>query len=484
MKRRPELLLFAGWVAGVLGGAQAISAAEIIALSIPGGTVRGEVIKVTKSEVVIKEGGKDRSIPAALLKPKDIYLCSKQILDPKDAKAAFELGEFCLKHSLKDSAELELRTAARLDAASYGEKVKKLLAPQAPEIKTVEPVKALEVVALPEKEVPKVPKVAEVTEVGKEPKSTGMSEGDDFVEVTGPDGKKYKLSRRFKASHVETKPKTPEEVKTFIAERTAELNKMCGKNWRMDETKHYYFFSNLKPELHELFKQETEKFYGDIAGVMQHKEGDPLWHNKCPIYFFSTRQQFVNFATGIDGSAGGANSGGYFSHRGREVHIAIPLIDWLPESHQKREALNTLHHEGTHAFIQLTGKDVDINPWLHEGMAQFMEFYYDPKNNTGRNDRVNTLRELLRRGDLLSWEEGRMRPMGGGDSVGYAFAWSRVWFLYQNFETWKLPRLIKTIKEGKSDEVALETVYGMKLADLDKRWEFWLKEASKTNFKP
>lgn len=105
-----------------------LPAAEFIVLDVPGGSFRGTVVKVTKDEVVLREGsGRERSIPAAMLTPKQMYLCRKQTLDPKDAKGCFDLGEFCLDKGLKLEAEDEFLNAVRIDPATYREKAYAML---------------------------------------------------------------------------------------------------------------------------------------------------------------------------------------------------------------------------------------------------------------------------------------------------------------------------------------------------------------------
>lgn len=458
---------------GLAGGA------EIVTVSMGGSNLRGEVVKVTKDGVELKVAGKIQNIPVKMMTPKDYYACAKSVLDAKDAKAHFELGEYCLKQQMPKEAEDLLTMASALDKAAYGTKVEELLS------QTKAPEKKPEPVATkpePQKTEPPKEEPKKKTELPEDSMGEGEG-GKEVVEITGPDGKKYKIPKQFMANKEDVPARTPEEMKKFIDERLEELKKKVGGDWRQDETKHFHFFSNLKPELHAYFKNEAELFYNQIAMILQHKEGDPLWNNKCPFYMMATRSQFAKFTSAIDNSPSAFNSGGYFMHRGRECHIVIPMYDSMGEKPAVREATNTLYHEGTHAFLQLTGKNVTINSWLHEGMAQFIEFFKDPKNNSGRNDRVYLLQDATRRGDFLSWEEGRMRPMGGLDRSGYAFAWSRIEFLYQYPDKTALPRMIRAIKDGKSDEEAMELVFKMKVSDLEVAYQKWMKEMAPKNFR-
>ena len=477
MHSRVRLLILALMILVSTVLSQNTSASEIVSLSMPNGQVRGEVIKVTKSEVTLRDAaGKEQIIPLLILKPKEVYLCRSLALDAKDAKGQFELGEFCQKNGMEREAKDAFDIAVHLDA-SLGEKVAALTGKKAEPIKEVP-----KELAVPKKEDKKEDK--KIAEDKKDSDKDKDIDDGYVIEVTGPDGKKMKVDARFMTHDENVPAKSPADFKKFCDDRLAELKKVIGGDWRYEETEHYVCFSNVPIQHHNTFKAYNEALYKLLCDVLKHKEGDPLWNNKCPIYYFNTYSQFQKFAVEIDHSPGGTQSGGYFSHMGRDCHVAIPFYDRMGEAPRLREAHNTLYHEGTHAFLQLTGKNVNINSWLHEGMAQFIEFWYDANNNPGRTDRIGTLRECFRSGDILDWASAKNRPMGGADRVGYAFAWSRIEFLYRCFpDKQKLPNMIKLIKDGQKDEDAIEKAFGFPLDKIEQVWENWVKENLKTNFK-
>jgi hypothetical protein len=474
---------------------------EMVALSTPTGTMRGEVVRVTASEVVLKDvGGKERSFPLVMLKPREVYLCRKQLTGDEDAKARYDLGEYCLKSNLRSEAEVELGAAARIDGKTYKEKVDALLkstaAPEPPKTTRNDPPKADPAAKTdtakkdpPKQDPPKK------EETAKAEHADHVDSDGELVDWVAPDGRHFKIPKKFVSGAEENiKPRTDAEVKKFIADQLEALKKNCSSGWKptekprdwtMEETAHFYVFSNMRPDYQAFFKKECEDLYKLLCDVLEHKEGEPLWNNKCPLYLLSNQTQFRSFAAAIEGNPAAANSGGYFSHRGRECHIVIPLVDWMSEKEQMRTATNTLRHEGTHAFLQLTGKNVPLSRWIHEGMAQFIQFWYDPNNNPDRNRLVSNLRQQIGQGSILSWEEGRMRPGGGTDELGYAFAYSRLLFLYQAFlpDKRKLPTMINLIKSGKTEDQAIEEAYGKKPAELERVWENWLKEQAKRNFR-
>jgi len=492
----------------LLAAVHGIAVAEMVTLKTPGGSVRGEVIRATESEVVIKTtAGKQQTLPVAFLKPKEVYYCRKQVLPTDSAQAHFELGEYCLKNGLKEEGSLELAKAKRLDEKGFGAKVDALLkgggTPKSTDVAQGKPPDKAG--SATEKKDPASSEKPDQTITIRLPDGTVQEisageEGGENVKIRGRDGKTYLIPKQFLVNNTKIPERTPDQMKKFLDGRLGQLKEFCSgpwekgeekREWEMVETEHFYIFSNLKPELKSYFKLECEKLYTLLSEVLEHKEGAPLWNNKCPIYFLSNRAQFINFAVKVDKQPHAAKSGGYFSHRGRQVHIVIPLMarhSSEPITERVRRATCTLRHEGTHAFLQLVGNNVQLSRWLHEGMAQFIEFWYDPKNNPDRKAVEKILRAAVSQDQILSWKDGRNRPdirRREPDRAGYAFAWSRIVYLYRAFQNdkRKLPRMIKLIKEGKTEEEAMEQAFGYPVEKLEEVYRKFLKQHAKTNFR-
>jgi hypothetical protein len=256
----------------------------------------------------------------------------------------------------------------------------------------------------------------------------------------------------------------------------------------MIETKHFYCFFNGPEPKHKEICNWNEFLYQRLAEVLRHKEGDKLWNNKMPIYYFQKYAEFQRFASQIDKSPGAAYSGGYFSARGRDVHICIPFMSERLNSEKQadRMARNTLHHECTHAFLQLTGEDVPLTRWLHEGMAQFIEFYYDAENDVNgrgvskeRKERADFLAQQVKRGGVSSWAEFKERPQSGMDIEGYANAWAKLEFLYRNFPRESLPTMIRLIKSGKTEDEAMKEAFKQPPDKMEAYYREWMKQRTK-----
>jgi hypothetical protein len=437
--------------------------AERVTVKLPSGQVAPcDISKVTPEAVTLRpSGGALLTIALEKLDPKEVAQCYKQVTPPAAAADRFKIGQYLFKNKLFDEAEAELNATIGVDA-SYRAKSEAMLAAIAATKKVETP---------PEKK--KDDKKIRIVKVGPDGESDEESTGslEDFAKKFG---KKNVPAR------------SAEEMKAFLDKRQEELKKLGGA-WLMKETKHFYCFTNCGAPKLEMFAAWNERLYDRLCVVLKHKESDKLWNNKMPIYYFEKYGQFQNFAAEIDGSPGAGYSGGYFSAQGRDVHICIPIMTERLGSRAEDNAMNTLHHECTHAFLQLTGEDVELARWLHEGMAQFIEFWYarEKKNNhREQDDRALFLAREVKSGNIPTWEEMRERPRGGMDLPGYAFAWSKLEFLYRSFQdVQKLPNMIHKIKEGKPEAKAMEEAFGFSPSKLEEVYRKWMQENGPKNFK-
>jgi hypothetical protein len=450
------------WALTLLMLVSTASAGEKTSLRIEGKATDCEVSRVAPDGITMKTGGREQKVPLDKIDPRDVVVTYRLLTPPKDAALRFGMGQYFLKYQLLNEAEEELNAAASLDA-SYKAKAASLLAA----------VKAIREVTT-KKDPGAGP--SRVVIVGGDGDGEGEGEGNDFT--------KQFIKREVPA-------RSDAEMKAFLDKRLGEL-KGLGGEWRMIETKHYYCFSAAPEVKHKNLCQWNEGLYDRLSQVLKHKEGDKLWNNKMCIYYFETYAQFKKFALDVDHSPTGQYSGGYFHASGREVHMCIPFISERFKNVKdcERVARNTLHHECTHAFLQISGEDVRLPRWLHEGLAQFIEFWYDRENNQdfrennpARKHRVTLLQQAVQRGHMPSWSEMRDRPRIGTDIEGYSFAWSRLEFLYRNFDNQKLPQFIRALKAGKAEEEAFKTTFGYPMEKLEEVYRAWMKVQAKTNFK-
>ncbi|MCZ7647613.1 MAG: DUF1549 domain-containing protein [Planctomycetota bacterium] len=102
-------------------------AAENVTIDIPGGAVRGRVLKLDANEVVIETTKGKQTIPASFLDAKALFQCKRALADLTNAEARFELGKYALDKGLPALAEKEFEEVAKLDMKVYKEKCFPLL---------------------------------------------------------------------------------------------------------------------------------------------------------------------------------------------------------------------------------------------------------------------------------------------------------------------------------------------------------------------
>lgn len=449
--------------------------AEKVTVKLPTGeTLPCEIFKINKDGVLLRPDGKpQQTVAFDRLRPADVLLCWTLVRPSADANARMDMGSYFFNNKLLAQAEEELIAAVALDS-NLKSRAEKMLA-------AINILKEVAVGKDPKKKDPASSMEPDKPKPGRQ------------VAVANPDGSLTVMSaedfeNRFRKK--DTAARTPEQMKAFLDKRLVELKEISG-NWRMIETAHFYCFSNVPEKKLKVLSQWNENLYTRLCEVLKHKDGEKLWHNKMPIYYFERFGQFQNFAVQIDHAPGAANSGGYFYSEGREVHICIPFMsERYPGAQADRVARNTLHHECTHAFLQVSGEDVKLSRWLHEGLAQFIEFWYDRENNTDmrennpeRKERVAMLKSMVAQNYLPAWSAMANRPASGGDVEGYALAWAKLEFLYRNFDKQCLPKMIRLIKTGKTEEEAMNLAFGFPAEKLEAGYLIWLKAQAKNGFK-
>lgn len=471
-----------------------VSAAEKTNIMFAGKQVACEVIKFLKGrndemQMQLKMSGVEQTLPLRVFSPQDVLKCYLLVKEPKNAPLRLSMGEYFYGKEMFSEAEAELKAVAELD----------------PNLKSNAD-SLLQKITM-SRNISKVPetKVAEKkpdTPTPPPPKKKEPGTGTSKRLVIKPDGTIELVDGEYSddeengtmlfggkgGARFEVPPLSEPKMKAFLDKRLADLKEKVGGDWRMIETKHYYCFANIAKEKHQAISTGwNEGLYDVLARILEHKEGDKLWNNKMPIYYFQTFKQFQKFAVTIDQSPGAQYSGGYFMPHGREVHICIPFMTERFGDNAKTDlrAQSTLYHEGTHAFLQLTGEDVELARWLHEGMAQFMEFWLQTADSSEKKARVAELGYCIHdnKGVPLAWAETDDRPRSGMDHEGYCYAWAKFEFFFRHPNKRSLPNMVKLIKSGKTEKEAMEKTFNMPVENLENAFRSWVKEALKVGFK-
>jgi len=273
---------------------------------------------------------------------------------------------------------------------------------------------------------------------------------------------------------VEDSPVNPEE---FIAKQRLngkKANEKLGTNVKTTETAHFIIHSDFTSATDMAqIRKWCETLYERHCATLDVKPGDRLWNGKGEIFLFLSRGDFVRFARTIDNFPEAKLSGGYFWSKGRNCHIVIPRTDLRADrAGQKDTFLLTLLHEGSHAFLQLHGNVVEINPWLHEGFAQYFELALPKGGAAEREKHVRLVKRITSKPGFTRFKELRaLERLLGDDYEGYALSWSIVDYMITSDKTHKqFARFIQLIKDGKEEGEAMKEAFNQTPDELEQSW--------------
>jgi len=247
------------------------------------------------------------------------------------------------------------------------------------------------------------------------------------------------------------------------------INAKLGTKLRMSETPHYLLFSDADAPVTAQFTKWSEALYGSLCNQFGIGARERIWDGKCLLLIFRSRPKFVEFARVFDEN-NAADAGAFFAWEHYAagmpecVHISIPLDERDPKHLQELFA-----HEGTHAFIQLFHKPVELPLWLHEGLAEYMTVVNEP-----------ALRPLKTAPAVAAAKAGasldRLLAAVTGDDLKiqeYSIAFTLVDYLQQAGKP-KFRQFVLLLKEGKDQPTALKTAYGFDADGLAQRWRAFL----------
>jgi tetratricopeptide (TPR) repeat protein len=236
------------------------------------------------------------------------------------------------------------------------------------------------------------------------------------------------------------------KVEQFLAKAQREQN--VESDFAQGESSHFVLHYEGK-QTNEAFRLQIlaalESDYDDLARDL----GNPPRDNILVTLY--TEQAFFD-VTHAPGWSGAINDG--------KLRIPISgLTSMTPE------LAHVLKHELAHSFItQLSGGRCP--PWLHEGIAQFLE----PKSLGGEGHQLSLLYKAQRNIPLNVLEGNFLQFSGSEAYVAYAESLAAVTYINDSYGMGDIQRILQRISQGSSTEAALRATihsdYGQLEADL------------------
>lgn len=242
-----------------------------------------------------------------------------------------------------------------------------------------------------------------------------------------------------------------------IAEEWAENAKKFAPKMHLVETQHFLIFSAWEKNQDKGMSDAIENMYKALCKQFDVDVKDQYWAGKLPIYVMATKKQFASFTNDIDhvkrpdsaGYCGGSSSG--FTYI---VANEITKLDWFYE---------LIIHESTHAFLNRYKTNKLPPVWVHEGLAEYMAAALVP-NSVARERFASATRiAISQKKDVSAIFKG----VKGAFEYGIAQSVTRYLILK---DTKAYLKFIDLLKEGKSDDDALQEAYKLTKEQLVAEW--------------
>jgi hypothetical protein len=388
-----------------------------------GSVVRGVLLSAEAEKITLRVGNRERTFQTEKLKPVSVAVARRKTIDPKDARALFELGLWCRQAGLIRPGDSLMAQAVSIDPA-YAQRRREVLEAQ----------------------------VGAQREVSPAPHPAGAP-GDPDEE-----------SRKFK-------PADEAQIRAHrqIAEAWArQVSKEISGDLHRVETAHFVIYSTWPESDDKPLRRVCEALYDRLLKQFDLKASESVWAGKLPLFVFRKAEHFQQFATRVDKVAlrvpDMVKAGGYHSRRGDFCYVVLNGLEKVHASRRKTRFFHVLVHETTHAFMARYVSARNLPKWLNEGLAEYMAKELVPKSLSA-NAYASTTRKALREGiDINPVFQGV--PL---DPFWYGISHSLLRYLVHR-DAKALPELVTQIKEGTAAEEALRKSYGLDYAQLQNQW--------------
>jgi len=237
-------------------------------------------------------------------------------------------------------------------------------------------------------------------------------------------------------------------VQQFLAK--AQREEKVETDFAQHESSHFvlhYEGKQTSETLRSQIVEALESDYNDLSASLGNPPRDSI------LVTLYTEQAFFD-VTRAPTWAGAINDG----------KLRIPVSGL---SSMTSDLARVLKHELAHSFItQLTGGRCP--PWLHEGIAQFLE----PKSLSGEGRQLSQLYKAQREIPLNALEGSFQNFSGAQAYVAYAESLAAVSYINDSYGLSDVQRILQRLSQGSSTEAAMrETIhsdYGQFETDLGK----------------
>ncbi len=266
------------------------------------------------------------------------------------------------------------------------------------------------------------------------------------------------------------KPDAAEAAKVLAEQRRRgeAASTLLGRAVRTFESEHFIVHTTFSDADGEKIPGMAEAAYERFVKALDARAGEFCWTGKVVVYVLAGGEEFMTFSREAHGVEGGTTA--YFRASDAQAELVIPRNDTGDHFEQD------LTHEATHVLLHFYRVPGSVPPWLHEGLAQTLEFQAFPKcrERTEAQERVKKGLEDNEAVGLVRLVK-EARPASSSDLTGYAYSWSVVDNLLTSRPD-EMRAFVRQLKDGTTQEEAVQKAFRTSLEALE---AWWLKQVRK-----
>ncbi len=268
---------------------------------------------------------------------------------------------------------------------------------------------------------------------------------------------------------------TPEEHAKSISDaqkRAAETGDKLRVKFAEMQTDHFIIFTDWDPREYNFLKSNCENAYTAVSRMFEMSPKDNIFVGKLPIYMFTKRADFYEFAKKIDDFQPPPGLAGYcHSSTDGFSHMAMSKPDASLTDNNIREAERlwsyVLTHEFTHAFVARYRTNHLMPRWLNEGVAEVVAQSAFPRPDSRRYARM-----MADDGNITSIFDDRNMPGAEMYPVMMTMTEALIQVDPKKFLTY-----FNALKDGAEPEKTMKEMYGVDYAGLETAWRRYIKTA-------
>ncbi len=268
---------------------------------------------------------------------------------------------------------------------------------------------------------------------------------------------------------------TPEDNAKAITDAqkvAAETGDKLQMKFAEMQTEHFIIFTDWDPREYNFLKSNCENAYTSVSRMFEMSPKDNIFVGKLPIYMFTKRADFYEFAKKIDDFQPPQGLAGYcHSSTDGFSHMAMSKPDASLTDNNIRQAERVwsyvLTHEFTHAFVARYRTNHLMPRWLNEGVAEVVANSAFPRPESRRFARM-----MADSGNITSIFDDRNMP--GGEMYPVMMTMTEALI---KVDPKKFLGYFNALKDGADPEKCMKETYGVDYAGLETAWRKYIKTA-------